>query len=83
MSIQHRVFRHRLTTPTPPLPPLPKRCAKQQYIITAPGTDTLDLTVSDYHGRCNVVFVGTSMDTTQIEQLTNYSKRFQVFTRLK
>lgn len=49
-----------------------------QYIITAPGTSTLDLTVDDNHGRCNVVFVGQQMSSTQIEQLTLYSQRFQV-----
>lgn len=49
-----------------------------QYTIIAPGDDTLDLTIDEYHGRCNAIFVGTVPSAAQYAQLTAYSQRFQV-----
>lgn len=49
-----------------------------QHTVIAPGTETLDLTVDENHGRCNVVMVGVVTSTDQHAQLTAYSQRFQV-----
>lgn len=58
------------------------RWMDEQYIITSPSSDdTLDLTVDDNHGRCNVIFVGITPSAAQTTQLTEYSQKYQVLVR--
>lgn len=59
------------SVPSPGAVPFP------QYYLIAPS-GTLDLTVDDNHGRCNVVLVGTPMADDQLAQLREYSQTFQV-----
>lgn len=41
-------------------------------------TGTLDLTNSDTHGKCNVVYVGIEVTEAQKVQLQDYSRTFNV-----
>lgn len=69
-----------LIPPPPPLSPTCRICLwQQQHLIIMPGsTSTFDLTISENHARCNVVFVGVPLSVAQISQLTLFSSRFQV-----